>query len=136
MEFRLCQALRHRPYRLPDAAADAQGQRHLVPRLHHRPALMPGRDLDHNASKELGKAMHLDSYSDGPRLLADIGGTNARFALEHRPGHIDNIQTLACADYPCIDAAITAYLAAQPAAAVRHAIIAIANPIHGDAVKM
>ncbi len=39
------------------------------------------------------------SYSGGPRMLADIGGTNARFALEIAPGCVVAHQTLACADH-------------------------------------
>ena len=34
-----------------------------------------------------------DDYRDGARLLADIGGTNARFALETAPGCIGHIAT-------------------------------------------
>lgn len=72
---------------------------------------------------------------DYPRLLADIGGTNARFALQWAPDDIGEISHFACADYPSIDAAIAAYLSQQPAP-VHHGAIAIANPITGDWVKM
>ncbi len=75
------------------------------------------------------------SYLDGPRLLADIGGTNARFALEVAPGDIAAMQTLACADYPRFEDAAAAYLAGVGAGA-RHAVIAIANPVRGDAIRM
>ncbi len=79
------------------------------------------------------------AYADGPRLLADIGGTNARFALETGPGRIERIEVLPCAGYPTLAAALAAYLAspALPAAgAIRHAAIAIANPVVGDLVRM
>ncbi|MFL6658300.1 MAG: glucokinase [Massilia sp.] len=77
------------------------------------------------------------SYPDGPRLLADIGGTNARFALEHAPGAIGAMQTLACADYPRFEDALRAYLDGVGAGViVRHAVIAIANPVAGDAIRM
>ncbi len=79
--------------------------------------------------------MHTVSFSDGPRLLADIGGTNARFALQAAPGDIAAIHTLACADYACFEDAVRAYLGAT-GAATRHAVIAIANPVDGDAVRM
>jgi len=46
---------------------------------------------------------------DYPRLIADIGGTNARFALYDDSG-IHTIQTLATADYPTLQDAIRAYL--------------------------
>ncbi|MFL6706830.1 MAG: glucokinase [Massilia sp.] len=75
-----------------------------------------------------------------PRLLADIGGTNARFALELAPGQIGLVTVLACADYPSLEMALRAYLASTPVAGlnlpVRHAAIAIANPVVGDMVRM
>lgn len=75
------------------------------------------------------------SFSGGPRLLADIGGTNARFALEIAPGCVVAQQTLACADYPRFEDAARAYLDAV-SASVSHAVIAIANPVDGDAIRM
>lgn len=80
-------------------------------------------------------------HSDGPRLLADIGGTNARFALETAPRRFDALVVLACGDFASLSAAIQAYLASAEAKAVcaghlRHAAIAIANPVDGDAVSM
>ena len=80
--------------------------------------------------------MHPDTWPDGARLLADIGGTNARFALETAPGCIEHSATLACADYPLLADAVSAYLASHPGVAVRHAVIAIANPVDGDVVAM
>ena len=43
--------------------------------------------------------MHSKPYLDGPRLLADIGGTNVRFALERAPGQIDTIRALPYASH-------------------------------------
>jgi len=82
--------------------------------------------------------MSEEQYRDGPRLVADIGGTNARFALERGPGSIDETETLACADYPRFQDAALAYLERRGplGTAVRHAAIAIANPVEGDHVKM
>ena len=82
-----------------------------------------------------------DKFSDGPRLLADVGGTNARFVLETAPGHFEAICVLPCKDYPSLQDALTAYLASPAAQAARaghahHAAIAIANPVGGDVVKM
>jgi glucokinase len=78
-----------------------------------------------------------------PRLLADIGGTNARFALELGPGRIAHIEVLACASHATLGEALRAYLALPDVAevvaargAVRHAAIAIANPVMGDMVRM
>ncbi|OON59214.1 glucokinase [Massilia sp. KIM] len=79
--------------------------------------------------------MQASSIYDAPRLLADIGGTNARFALEHGPGNIGAMLTLAGADYPRFEDAVRAYLA-HSSVRVRHAVIAIANPVDGDAIRM
>ncbi|MDN4059223.1 glucokinase [Massilia sp. YIM B02769] len=79
--------------------------------------------------------MHPAFYPDGPRLLADIGGTNARFALERAPGQLSAVRTLACDAYPRFEDAVSAYLASV-GIAVQHAAIAIANPVDGDAVRM
>lgn len=76
------------------------------------------------------------TYSDGPRLLADIGGTNARFALERAPGKIDSIQVLACADYADFAEAAEAYIASIEHTAVAHASIAVATPVRGDKIEM
>jgi len=75
---------------------------------------------------------HRDLY---PRLLADIGGTNARFALQ-TPQGITPVITLACADYPTVQDAISQALHRAGTSAVRHAAFAIANPVQGDAVRM
>ncbi len=80
-------------------------------------------------------------HADGPRLLADIGGTNARFALETGPATVELIDVLPCASYPTVAHALRAYLASPKVAAaglppIRHAALAIANPITGDLVRM
>jgi glucokinase len=80
-----------------------------------------------------------DDYPGGARLLADVGGTNARFALETGPLRFKAVAVLACADYPSMKAAVQAFLAriaAQHPAPIRHAAIAIANPVDGDEVCM
>ncbi|MES2129189.1 MAG: glucokinase [Pseudomonadota bacterium] len=79
------------------------------------------------------------AFPDGPRLLADIGGTNARFALELAPGKIDLIEVLPCDSYPTLADALRAYLAGPgvaAAGAIGHAAVAIANPVDGDLVRM
>jgi glucokinase len=80
------------------------------------------------------------AFADGARLLADIGGTNARFALETGPGRFEAIEVLACSEYASLADAIRAYLALPQVAAlhagIRHAAIAIANPVVGDQVRM
>ncbi len=77
----------------------------------------------------------MNNYLNSPRLLADIGGTNARFALETGQGAMTAMLTLACADYPRFEDAVHAYLA-HCGMPVQHAVIAIANPVDGDAIRM
>lgn len=78
----------------------------------------------------------------GLRLLADVGGTNARFALQSNPdGGFDDVEVLAAAGYPTLGEAARAYLAAARARGmavehVRHAAIAIANPVEDDEIRM
>lgn len=72
-----------------------------------------------------------------PRLLGDIGGTNARFALVHGNGlPITQEVTLPTGQFPDLAAAASAYLRQVGTTAVREACIAIANPIDGDVLKM
>jgi len=76
------------------------------------------------------------------RLLADIGGTNARFALQLAGEQsFADIEVLACSEYPAIEDAVRAYLARAAARGlatdgIKHAAIAIANPVEGDEVSM
>ncbi|HEU0201022.1 MAG TPA: glucokinase [Burkholderiaceae bacterium] len=71
-----------------------------------------------------------------PRLLADIGGSYARFALERDGGVLTDAKALPCADYPDFLSALRAYLELVGAHEIRHGAIAIANPVEGDVVRM
>ena len=74
-----------------------------------------------------------------PRLLADVGGTNARFALELAPGQFEAVKVLACGDHATFADAMRAYLAMPAVVAcgpVSHAAVAIANPVDGDQIRM
>lgn len=73
---------------------------------------------------------------DSPRLIADIGGTYARFALETARGEFANITSFLCADYPDFHSAVTAYLTTIAPIHIEHAAVAIANPVDGDLVSM
>lgn len=73
-----------------------------------------------------------------PVLVADIGGTNARFALTDptaataEPNHVHKLPT---ADYASLQQAIEAYLqrvGVRPSAAV----LAVACPVHGDEIRL
>jgi glucokinase len=73
----------------------------------------------------------------GDRLLADIGGTNARFAWQHGSGAvIDAVEILPCAGFPTLAGALQRYLEIVGRAAPPSCAIAIANPVTGDQVQM
>lgn len=74
--------------------------------------------------------------SEGVRLIADIGGTNARFALFSAARSVHSQIVLACADHADITAAIQCYLALVGHPKIKQAALAIANPITGDWVEM
>ena len=74
---------------------------------------------------------------ESPRLLADIGGTYARFTIETAAGVFEHTASLHCAEHADFHAAVTAYLKGQPLARpIEHAAIAVANPVEGDPVRM
>ena len=71
------------------------------------------------------------------RLLGDVGGTNARFALQLGPGAPPQaVASFRCVDFPSIEAVIRHYLQQHSTLQPRHAAIGIANPIDGDQVRM
>ena len=78
----------------------------------------------------------MPSSSRQGRLLADVGGTNARLAWQDGQGTpIEHIKVLPVAEHASLQAAIRVYLGGlgrQPAAAA----IAMANPVTGDLVSM
>lgn len=71
-----------------------------------------------------------------PRLLADVGGTNVRFALETAPMRIGEVTAYKVADHPSLEAAMRQYMRSIDGDAPRHAAIGLANPITGDHVKL
>ncbi|HDZ4960244.1 TPA: glucokinase [Campylobacter jejuni] len=71
-----------------------------------------------------------------PRLLADIGGTNARFALEVAANIIKNIEIFPCNDYNTVVDAVKAYLNKVGNPTIKYGAFAIANPVVGDWVQM
>lgn len=78
----------------------------------------------------------MSSLSNHGRLLADVGGTNARMAWQDGPGApIEHIEILPVAQHASLQAAIGVYLkqlGRRPASAA----IAMANPVTGDHVQM
>ena len=74
---------------------------------------------------------------EAPQLIADIGGTNARFALitpnDKTP---TQEQVYPCADYPDPAGAIEHYLSQVGGVRPKEAALALATPITGDRLKM
>jgi glucokinase len=79
----------------------------------------------------------LPAFDAFPRLLGDIGGTNARFGWQAVAGApITQVQVLPCLEHPTLLDAIRAYLAQQGLPVPPCAALGIANPVTGDAVRM
>jgi glucokinase len=72
-----------------------------------------------------------------PRLLGDVGGTNARFGWQASANSgIQHVQVLPCADFPSLEVAIQTYLKQQKLPAPRACALGIANPVTGDKIQM
>ena len=70
------------------------------------------------------------------RLVGDVGGTNARFALLDGNNRPVSTSTLSTSDFPSLGAAVTTYLAEHDIDRVEAAAVAVATPVVGDAVKL
>ncbi|MCW5612037.1 MAG: glucokinase [Rubrivivax sp.] len=81
--------------------------------------------------------MSTPAPSTAARLLADVGGTNARFAWQAGPGApIDALLTLPCAEHGSLAEAVHRYLRQTGHTMPPDCAIAIANPVVGDRVAM
>ncbi|MCQ1548907.1 MAG: glucokinase, partial [Candidatus Accumulibacter phosphatis] len=69
-------------------------------------------------------------------LVADIGGTRARFALLDESGAPDRVRILAVADFSGPAAAIQAYLTEVGGPALQAAAIALAGPVQDEVVRL
>ncbi|GBD43160.1 Glucokinase [bacterium HR40] len=66
------------------------------------------------------------------RLIADIGGTYARLALQEEPGRWHELRVLEVAAFSGPSEAIDSYLAGRR---VGEAVLAVATPVEGDLVR-
>lgn len=74
---------------------------------------------------------------DSPLLIADIGGTNARFALAGRDAvGFSSPMTLPCSDFPSSIAAIHHYLELVSAPSPAAICLAAAGPVIGESVSV
>ena len=81
--------------------------------------------------------MTVGTSSSFPRLMGDVGGTNARFAVQEAPGAPPTqVVTYPVVEYANFGDCLQAYVAQLSCPRPRQAAVGIANPIVGDLVKM
>ena len=73
---------------------------------------------------------------NGSRLVGDIGGTNARFALLDENNEPVLTNTFRTDDFPSLKGAVQTYLSEQKVEKLASAAIAVATPVVGDSVKL
>jgi glucokinase len=76
------------------------------------------------------------SSGQGLGLVADVGGTNARFALVETDGdrrRLIALEHFACAGFPSFEAALAAYLD-RVGAAPHRGVVAVAGAVRGNSV--
>ncbi len=74
--------------------------------------------------------------AEQPLLIADIGGTNARFALATQQApYFKQVQTLQSADFASIEKAIDTYLETHGIGALQGICFAVAAPIQNGSAK-
>ncbi|PAJ72566.1 glucokinase [Pseudoalteromonas sp. NBT06-2] len=85
--------------------------------------------------------MHHDNTFE-PIVVADIGGTNARFALvtefdkSTMKFKIEQSQTYPSENYSCLESVLTHYLEFVSSFAPKYACLAVAGPIKGESVRL
>lgn len=72
----------------------------------------------------------------GTRLVGDVGGTNARFALLDDKNEPFASSTLRTDDFPSLAEAVRTYLEEHDVDQVDAAAVAVATPVVGDSVKL
>jgi glucokinase len=71
------------------------------------------------------------------RLVADVGGTNVRFAIADKQGRLDRTKVFQVADFPTFLDALAAYRSdADGLRGIDAAAIAAAGPVDGDRVTL
>lgn len=68
-------------------------------------------------------------------LVADIGATNARFALASADGAFQRVQVLPCREFDSLERALEGWVGG-PVQGLRAAALAVAGPVTGDRVSL
>jgi len=75
--------------------------------------------------------------TSGARMLADIGGTNARFAWQASPGQaLEHVTVLQCADHTGLAQAVDAWLSQHRLARPKKAAMAVACAVQSDQIRL
>lgn len=70
-------------------------------------------------------------------IVADIGGTNARFAsVNSATCHLANVQVFPCAEFPFLLQAIEAYIDSQDTSVLEAVCLAVAGPVDTDPIDL
>ncbi|HSG46559.1 MAG TPA: ROK family protein, partial [Longimicrobiales bacterium] len=73
----------------------------------------------------------------GATVVADFGGTNARFAtVGESPRDLHGIEVFRCAEFPSLQGALEAYLQAKGIGRLAEVCIAVAGPVDKDLVDL
>jgi glucokinase len=79
----------------------------------------------------------MNAAANGPwRLVADVGGTNVRFARASESGALADRRDFRSADFASFDDALETYLKGHDRSACRGAAIAAAGPVIGNGVQL
>ena len=71
------------------------------------------------------------------QIVADIGGTNARFAyVEHNSDELRGIEVFPCADFPFLADAIRTYMQRDDVTRVDSICLAVAGPVETDWIDL
>jgi glucokinase len=73
---------------------------------------------------------------DTPLIVADVGGTHARFALANDTGAVSDISRYRDAEFNGFDAALSAYLATLGDPAPKSIAVGAAGPLNGSAIRL
>ena len=78
----------------------------------------------------------IESISNSQKIIADIGGTNARFAILNSDGSIQDQMVLKGNEHDGFVSAFQEYVRLTSSTNITEAAVAIANPIDGDSIQM
>ena len=72
-----------------------------------------------------------------PHIVADIGGTNARFAcVSSADGALGQVKIFPCADFPFLLEAISTYIMGLEISSVASICLAVAGPVDADPIDL